>query len=271
MVTDIAVICPRHCQRWLDNVGGPCVDDAAYDGHDEGRACPRARRRDSRSHFGGRDRADKRTVFIGTSSEVAERVVAELGRHGEKIVAWLRTANALIAQAVDDDSRTSLADSAGYNLREALDAVVKGRPPAGNAATGDDRDLVESIMSEDPDLEMLDPCAKALAARRKRQRIFKPFCRGTGSGRGAGPWSARACAGPVAGGDRRGHDPPWFAATANSCAARNRTCSRRPRAASSRPPPSPKRIPQAHRTGPNTVITQKLQIGHITDPHIEKS
>ncbi|WP_141974974.1 hypothetical protein [Saccharothrix saharensis] len=61
--------------------------------------------------------------------EVVERVVAELSAQGEKVVAALRTAAVLIMQAVHDESGLRLAESAAYNLREALDAVVTGRTP----------------------------------------------------------------------------------------------------------------------------------------------
>ncbi|MGS2619926.1 hypothetical protein ACVCAH_36450 [Micromonospora sp. LZ34] len=61
--------------------------------------------------------------------EVVDRIVDELSSRGEKAVTCLRTAAALIKQAVDDDRGLRLAESAGYNLREALDAVVTGRPP----------------------------------------------------------------------------------------------------------------------------------------------
>jgi chaperonin GroEL len=61
--------------------------------------------------------------------QVVERIVDELSSRGEKAVTCQRTAAELIKQAVDDDRGLRLAESAGYNLREALDAVVTGRPP----------------------------------------------------------------------------------------------------------------------------------------------
>src|SRR6266508_1438822 len=61
--------------------------------------------------------------------QVVQRIVEELSSRGEKAVTCLRTAAALIKQAVDDDRGLRLAESAGYNLREALDAVVAGRAP----------------------------------------------------------------------------------------------------------------------------------------------
>lgn len=60
--------------------------------------------------------------------EVVERLVGELPRGG-RVVDCLRTAAVLIKQAVGDDRGLRLAESAGYNLREAFDAVVEGRSP----------------------------------------------------------------------------------------------------------------------------------------------
>lgn len=60
--------------------------------------------------------------------EVVERIVSELPR-GERVLSCLRTAAVLIKQAVGDDRGLRLAESAGYNLREALDAVVESRSP----------------------------------------------------------------------------------------------------------------------------------------------
>ncbi|HEX5117829.1 MAG TPA: hypothetical protein VFW65_21815 [Pseudonocardiaceae bacterium] len=62
-------------------------------------------------------------------TEVAERVVAELPAGGEKVVAAMRTAAVLIVQAVDNETGLRFAESAVYNLREALEAVVAGRTP----------------------------------------------------------------------------------------------------------------------------------------------
>lgn len=61
--------------------------------------------------------------------EVVERILGELPARGEKVVGCLRTAAVLIKQAVGDDRGLRLAESAGYNLREAFDAVVDGRSP----------------------------------------------------------------------------------------------------------------------------------------------
>jgi hypothetical protein len=61
--------------------------------------------------------------------EVVERVLVELPARGEKAVASLRTAASLITQATSDDRGLRFAESAAYNVREALDAVVSGRSP----------------------------------------------------------------------------------------------------------------------------------------------
>jgi hypothetical protein len=62
--------------------------------------------------------------------EVIERIVAELAGRGPRVIDCLRTAEELVGQAVADQRGLRLAESAGYNLREALDTVVAGRTPA---------------------------------------------------------------------------------------------------------------------------------------------
>lgn len=63
---------------------------------------------------------------------VVERLRSELGGRAEKVLGCLRTAAALVAQAEADVSGLRLAESAAYNLREALDHVAAGQ----NAAEG---------------------------------------------------------------------------------------------------------------------------------------
>jgi hypothetical protein len=57
-------------------------------------------------------------------------VALELPGRGEKIVACLATGTSLIEQGLRSQPGLRLAESAAYNLREALDAVVAGRPAA---------------------------------------------------------------------------------------------------------------------------------------------
>jgi hypothetical protein len=79
---------------------------------------------------------DAEGSLLDLPTEVAERVVAELSDRGRKAVAALRTAAVLIVQAVHDETGLRFAESAAYNLREALDAVVTGRiPVAGGLPT----------------------------------------------------------------------------------------------------------------------------------------
>lgn len=59
---------------------------------------------------------------------MAARWLTSVAR-GERVLGCLRTAAVLIKQAVDDDRGLRLAESAGYHLREALNAVVEGRSP----------------------------------------------------------------------------------------------------------------------------------------------
>lgn len=62
-------------------------------------------------------------------AEVVERILVELGPRGEKVLAALRTASALLALALHDESGLRFAESATYNVREALEAVVSGQAP----------------------------------------------------------------------------------------------------------------------------------------------
>ncbi len=66
-------------------------------------------------------------------ASVAQRVLAELSDRGPKVLAALRTAAALMEQAVHDEVGLRLAESAAYNVREALDAVVAGHAPVQDA------------------------------------------------------------------------------------------------------------------------------------------
>lgn len=72
----------------------------------------------------------------GLPPEVLARIVSELGRRGDKVIDCLRTAAVLIVHAREDGAGLRLAESAAYNLREALDAVVEDRPtPDGGIGT----------------------------------------------------------------------------------------------------------------------------------------
>lgn len=66
----------------------------------------------------------------GLSGVVVERLRYELGSRAEKVLRCLRTATALVAQAEADVSGLRLAESAAYNLREALNHVVEGHDAA---------------------------------------------------------------------------------------------------------------------------------------------
>ncbi|MET9226154.1 hypothetical protein [Lentzea sp. NPDC003310] len=60
----------------------------------------------------------------GLPLKVVERIHAELGDRGIKVVAALRTAAEMLAWALRDESGLRLAESAMYNVREAFDGVV---------------------------------------------------------------------------------------------------------------------------------------------------
>ena len=69
-------------------------------------------------------------VVLGLPGVVVERIRSELGPRAEKMLGCLRTAGALVAQAEADVSGLRLAESAVYNLREALNHVVEGQDAA---------------------------------------------------------------------------------------------------------------------------------------------
>lgn len=72
------------------------------------------------------DAADPPAAPAGMPLEVADQIVKDLER-GPKILDCLSTAAHLIAEAREDQTGLRLVESAAYNLREALDAVVAGR------------------------------------------------------------------------------------------------------------------------------------------------
>ncbi|MFF0533592.1 hypothetical protein ACFYT3_35155 [Nocardia amikacinitolerans] len=74
--------------------------------------------------------SDESGPALDLPADVTKRVVAELPGRGEKVVAALQTAAYLLSAAVHHDAGLRLAESATYNLREALDAVVSGLTPA---------------------------------------------------------------------------------------------------------------------------------------------
>lgn len=76
----------------------------------------------------------------GLPGVVVERLRSELGARAEKVLGCLRTATALVAQAKADLSGLRLAESAAYNLREALNHVVEGQ----DAAEGGLRAVVDA-------------------------------------------------------------------------------------------------------------------------------
>ncbi|WP_410583817.1 hypothetical protein [Amycolatopsis sp. lyj-108] len=61
--------------------------------------------------------------------EVASTIMRELPTQGARILACLRTASVLIVYSLDDEADLRLAESAAYNVREAVDAVVKESSP----------------------------------------------------------------------------------------------------------------------------------------------
>lgn len=69
-------------------------------------------------------------IVPGLSEPVIDRLRSERGDSADKIVACLRTAEELLVRVVAGDDRLRLAESAAYNLREALNTVVEGQDAA---------------------------------------------------------------------------------------------------------------------------------------------
>ena len=91
---------------------------------------------------------------------VASRIVAELGdRTGGRVLRCLRTAAELIQLSTDDDE-LRFAESAAYNVREALDSVVRERPGAeGGLRTALDAWDRYKLVCEQPGAD--EPAARA--------------------------------------------------------------------------------------------------------------
>jgi hypothetical protein len=66
----------------------------------------------------------------GLSSDVVERLRTELSERAEKVLRCLRTAAVQVVQSKEDTSGLRFAESAAYNLRQALDHVVEGQDAA---------------------------------------------------------------------------------------------------------------------------------------------
>ena len=66
----------------------------------------------------------------GLSSDVVDRLRMELGERAEKVLRCVRTAAAQVVQSEEDTSGLRFAESAAYNLRQALDHVVEGQDAA---------------------------------------------------------------------------------------------------------------------------------------------
>lgn len=67
--------------------------------------------------------------ITGLDAPVSKRIVTELGPEaGGRALRCLRTAESLLHQSSEDRENLRYAESAAYNLREALDSVVRERP-----------------------------------------------------------------------------------------------------------------------------------------------
>jgi len=73
--------------------------------------------------------SDEPYPIPGLPPSVAGRVVTELGgANGGRVLRCLRTADSLLSRSDIEGPDLRLAESAAYNLREALDSVVRDRP-----------------------------------------------------------------------------------------------------------------------------------------------
>ncbi len=86
----------------------------------------------------GSGASDAPELVDGMPREVVAQILKDLDR-GPKIIDCLRTAGHLIAEAREDTTGLRLVESAAYNLREALDALVVGQE-AGESALDKFRD-----------------------------------------------------------------------------------------------------------------------------------
>jgi hypothetical protein len=69
-------------------------------------------------------------VSIELPLHACQRIAEEFPDRAHRILAGIRTAARFIAEAKVDEDGLRFAESAAYNLREALDTVVKGGDPA---------------------------------------------------------------------------------------------------------------------------------------------
>lgn len=69
-------------------------------------------------------------VAVGLPPEVCQRIATECPHSGTRILACLATAARFLEMAKVGEDGLQWAESAAYNLREALDAVVQGQKPA---------------------------------------------------------------------------------------------------------------------------------------------
>jgi hypothetical protein len=70
------------------------------------------------------------SVENGLPAEVRERIMNAVPNGGPRVIACMTTAARFVSEAVADAPGVRWAESAAYNLREALDSVVEGQDPA---------------------------------------------------------------------------------------------------------------------------------------------
>ncbi|NBH04877.1 hypothetical protein [Amycolatopsis sp. SID8362] len=104
---------------------------------------------------------------LSLSAAVTDRLEAELGTDAAKVLGCLRTAQLLLTLAETDTNNLRLAESAAYNLREALDHVVEGR----DAAEGGLKSVIDTWRRYKLQAEL--PGADIEAARRDLDELLQ--------------------------------------------------------------------------------------------------
>lgn len=103
-----------------------------------------------------------RSEISGLNPSAAERIVAELGRtDGERVFRCLRTAEAMLGSAGAGHPLLRWAESDAYNLREALDSVVRHRSAGEGGLSAalsawDRFKRAVALPDADPDVALLD-------------------------------------------------------------------------------------------------------------------
>jgi hypothetical protein len=136
-----------------------------------------------------RGMSETEPAIMALDFRVEERIVSELGpQAGGQVLRCLRTAESLLHYSAEDEDDLRYAESAAYNLREALDSVVQDRK-AGNSGFAAAMEAWEHYRIASQLAGADEPAARATAM--KAQLLVAPIL-------GAGPnWGTNPTAGCV--------------------------------------------------------------------------